>query len=41
MSPNDAEGIENIVDPDLGLHCLPRHVCLKTYDQYGMCNDQE
>ena len=38
MSPNDAEGIENSVDPDqtaslgqsdLGLHCLPRPICLK------------
>ena len=39
MSPNDAEGMANSVDPDqtapeeqsdLGLHCLPRHICPKT-----------
>ena len=42
MSPNDAGGMANRVDPDqtaqeqsdqqsdLGLHCLPRHICLKT-----------
>ena len=34
MSLNDAEGTANSVDPDqtseLGLHCLPRHICLKT-----------
>ena len=40
MGPNDAEGIANSVDPDqtapleehsdLGLHCLPRHICPKT-----------
>ena len=23
MSPNDADGMANSVDPDLGLHCLP------------------
>ena len=32
--PKDAAGIANSVDPeeqsDLGLHCLPRSVCLKT-----------
>ena len=32
MSPNDADGMPNSVDPDqeqsdLGLHCLPRHIC--------------
>ena len=38
MSPNDADGMANSVDPeqsDLGLHCLPRHICPKTYDHYG------
>ena len=36
MSPNDADGMENSVDPDqeeqsdVGLHCLPRHICPKT-----------
>ena len=38
MSPNDADGMANSVDPDktaqeqsdLGLHCLPRHMCPKT-----------
>ena len=30
MSPNDADGMANSVDPDLGLHCLPRPVCQKT-----------
>ena len=47
MSPNDADGMANSVDPvqtapqgvansvdpdqsDLGLHCLPRPICLKT-----------
>ena len=34
MSPNDADGMANSVDPDqtapLGLHCLPRHNCPKT-----------
>ena len=33
MSPNDADGMANSVDPDqqsdLGLHCLPRHICPK------------
>ena len=37
MRPKDAEGMVNSVDPnqeqsDLGLHCLPRPVCLKTKD---------
>ena len=39
MSPNDADGMANSVDPDqtdLGLHCLPGHICLKTWDHYGM-----
>ena len=39
MSPNDADGMVNSVDSDqtalqeqsdLGLHCLPRHICPKT-----------
>ena len=38
MSPNDADGMENSVDPDqtaplesdLGLHCSARHICPKT-----------
>ena len=39
MCPKDVEGMANSVDPDqtapqeqsdLGLHCLPRTVCLKT-----------
>ena len=32
MSPNDADGMANSVDPesDLGLHYLPRHICQKT-----------
>ena len=39
MSPNDTDGMANNVDPDqyapqsdLGLHCLPRHICPKTLD---------
>ena len=40
MSPNDADGMANSVDPDqeqsdLGLQCLPRHICPKTLDHYG------
>ena len=40
ISPNDAGGMANSVDPDqeqsdLGLHCLPRQICPKTYDHYG------
>ena len=35
MSPNDADGMTNSVDPDLGLHFLPVHICPKTYDHYG------
>ena len=38
MSPTDADGMANSGDPDqtapeqsdLGLHCLPRHICPKT-----------
>ena len=38
MSPNDADGMANSVDPDqtapqqsdLGLHFLPRDICPKT-----------
>ena len=30
MSPNDADGMANSVESDLGLHCLPRHICPKT-----------
>ena len=40
MSPEDAEGMTNSGDPDqeqsdLGLHCLPRSICPKTWDYYG------
>ena len=44
MSPNDADGMANSVDPDqtvplfqsdLGLHCLPMHISPKTLDHYG------
>ena len=43
MPPKDADGIAISADPDqtaeeqsdLGLHCLPRHVCPKTYNHYG------
>ena len=38
MHPKDADGMVNSVVPDqsdLGLHCLPRPVCLKTKDHYG------
>ena len=44
MRPKDAEGIAKSVDPDqtaplgqsdLGLHCLPRPVCLKTLKHDG------
>ena len=38
----DSNGIANCEDPDqtaprsdMGLHCLPRPICLKTYDHYG------
>ena len=30
LSPKYADGMANSVDPDLGLHCLPRPVCPKT-----------
>ena len=41
MHPNDAEGIANSVDPeqeqsDLCLQCLPRPVCPKTKENYGV-----
>ena len=42
MSPDDADSMANSADPDqtaplgqqsdLGLHCLPRHICPKTKD---------
>ena len=38
MSPKDADKMANSVDPeqsDLGLHCLPRAICPKTWDHYG------
>ena len=44
--PQDADRMVNNVDPDqtlirlqseLGLHCLPRPVCPKTYEHYGIC----
>ena len=39
MSPNNADGMANSVDPevqsDLGLHCLPRPICPRTSDHYG------
>ena len=41
MGPKDADGMANSADPDLeeqsdlGLPCLPRHVCPKTSDLYG------
>ena len=46
-SPNDADRMADSVDLDQtaplgavrqGLHCLPRHVCLKTLDRYGILN---
>ena len=33
MGSKDADRMVNSVD--LGLHCLPRPVCLKTWDHYG------
>ena len=42
MHPKDAYGLANSVDPDqtaqsdLGLHCLPIPICLKTLDHYGI-----
>ena len=46
MSPNDADRMANSIDPDqtapdLGLHCLPRHICPKTLDHYGRINDNQ
>ena len=46
MHPKDAEEIANSVDPDqtapleqsdLGLHCLPRPICLKTFITVIVC----
>ena len=44
-----ANGVANSEDPDqtaplgeqsdLGLHCLPRPICLKTLDHYGTFNE--
>ena len=41
--PKDADRTANSVEPDqtaprsdLGLHCLPRPVCPKTYNHYGI-----
>ena len=40
MCPKDIDGIADSVDPDqtapLGLHCLPRPICLKTWEQYSI-----
>ena len=38
MNPNDAVGMANSVDPDLGMHCLPRSICPKPLDNYGTSN---
>ena len=42
VSPNNADGMANSVDPDqtapLGLHYLPRNFCPKTLDHYGTFN---
>ena len=35
MSPNDADGMAK-EQSDLGLHFLPRHICPKTSDHYGI-----
>ena len=38
MSPNGTDRMANSVDPDqsdLGLPCLPRPVCPKTYENYS------
>ena len=42
MSSKDADGMANSVEPDqieeqsdMGLHCLHRPACPKTYDHYG------
>ena len=49
MSPKDADGMANSVDPDqtallllegqsdLGLCCFPRPICPKTWDRYCSC----
>ena len=40
MHPKDEDSIANSEDPDQqsdqGLHCLPRPICPKTLDHYGM-----
>ena len=36
MLSKDANILANSIDPDLGLHCLPRPLCLKTEDHYGI-----
>ena len=42
MQPKDADNrMANSVNPDqeqsdLGLHCLPKPVCPKTWDHYGL-----
>ena len=36
LHQKDANGIANSEDPDLGLHCLPRPICPKTLDHYGI-----
>ena len=40
MSPKDADGIANSVDPDqtAPVHCLPRQIYPKTKDHYGTLN---
>ena len=48
MSPNDADGMANSVDPDLtasleeqsdlGLHCFPRPICPNNWDHYSISN---
>ena len=35
ISSNDANGIANSEDPDLGLHCLPRPICPKAKGHCG------
>ena len=43
MSPKDADGMANSVDPDqivpsdLGLHCLLRSICPKTLAKQKIC----
>ena len=36
MSSNGTDGMANSVDSDLGLPCLARLVCPKTYENYGI-----